>query len=210
MNDRGSTFVPNSVIRGGEGKPPPLDRLVYIALLAHADANYTCFPSIKTLAAEVDLGVRTVLRAIARLDELDWLDVQPHAAPGGHANRYLLKVRPLRPTGTGPPPDTGPPLRHTGTGKPPPYASYARNGASYAPGDAPQADARVPNRHANETQLNRTQELNPLTRGSTHMKEPSPNRIETSTEELEEGFRAKRALQAANHAARLRVSGLAT
>jgi len=95
-----------------ELEAPPLEKLLMLALLSHADGEGHCFPSVATLAAETGISRRTVQRLLRRLERAGLLRITPGQGRR-HPSSYRLAlpgkgvtVTPFRP-GKGVSDDTG-------------------------------------------------------------------------------------------------------
>jgi hypothetical protein len=203
LNLDGHTRIPNAVLLRKGFEPGPRATLDLLACMAREGV---CWPAEDTLAELLGCGVRSVRRYVAALEH-DGL-VHVTARGKGRTNLYRLTLsgqigRSAPPTG--PPPDRQ--IWPVNGSRP---AKSGLRPASFAPSGGQKRPVERPKPAPEPDVTNQTNEPHQGTKDSTRMEELGLNRKEKSTEELAEGFRAKRALQAANHAARLRVSGLAT
>ena len=71
---------------------PHRARTVYMYLRDRVDAQQKCWPSIKTIAADLHLSRSTVKRAIKDLEKASLIRKEPHFRGNGSAtsNRYYL------------------------------------------------------------------------------------------------------------------------
>jgi hypothetical protein len=88
-------MIPREVFLEYARQARPVAWAVFEALVCHADADGTCFPSHSTLAEETGVSRReTIITAIKRLAELGMIRVEPRTAATGAntSNQYVLLV----------------------------------------------------------------------------------------------------------------------
>jgi len=80
------------------GELPPTERLLLILLSDKVDRNFTCEPTLRTLAAESGAGRSTVLRRLRELEQRGLIRREPQFDQDGArlATRYVLN-HPLAP-----------------------------------------------------------------------------------------------------------------
>ena len=65
------------------------ERCVLISLKTHDNRRFGCFPSLRTLAKELDSTPKTILKAIRSLKEKGFLEV---VVRRGRFNSYILSI----------------------------------------------------------------------------------------------------------------------
>ena len=92
----------------------PAQRCVYVSLAIYAHrVTRRCFPKQKTLAYDTGLSERAVERAIQRLRDLGFIEVERRRAGRKRINEYTLVLKPLPP----PPPPIPPLEEHVAGGQ---------------------------------------------------------------------------------------------
>lgn len=82
----GFTQLPNCVLND---KHISLSaKVIYAKLLSYAWHNNAVFPGQETMAVEIGAGKRTIVRAVAELERVGYLEVQRRGL--GLTNRYIL------------------------------------------------------------------------------------------------------------------------
>lgn len=93
----------------------PTDKLVLLALADHSDDTGYCWPGINGVAEKCKIAIRSVFRAVSRLEQRGLVHREPRFRENGSqaSNGYTLFVPPL--THSHPPPDylSSPPLTHS-------------------------------------------------------------------------------------------------
>src|SRR5262245_8015660 len=92
--------VSNDVVDVHGSRLGPVAGWVYVCLARHAGTTGYAFPSYDTIAREMGMGRRTVVRAIRTLESLGFVAVE-RQNDGRQSNRYRL----LGGAGTAPVPD---------------------------------------------------------------------------------------------------------
>lgn len=88
----------------------PIDKVILGLLASHDNGQYRCWPTNKTLAREAGCSLATVKRALARLQQLGWISVEPDSTvPRGQV--ILLNWRRPAPQPSPPPPPPRPDRR---------------------------------------------------------------------------------------------------
>ena len=82
----GFTQVPNAVLN--DPKISLSAKVIYAKLLSYAWHNESVFPGQERMAQEIGAGKRTVVRAVAELERVGYLEVQRRGQ--GLTNRYVL------------------------------------------------------------------------------------------------------------------------
>lgn len=72
---------------------PHRTRTVYMYLRDRGDAHQKCWPSIKTIAADLHLSRSTVKRALGELEQHGYLERLPCYRPNGSSTSNLYTVR---------------------------------------------------------------------------------------------------------------------
>ena len=72
---------------------PHRARTVYMYLRDRVDAQQKCWPSIKTIAADLHLSRSTVKRALGELEQHGYLERLPLYRPNGSSTSNLYTVR---------------------------------------------------------------------------------------------------------------------
>ena len=72
---------------------PHRARTVYMYLRDRGDARQKCWPSIKTIAADLHLSRSTVKRALGELEQHGYLERLPRYRPNGSSTSNLYTVR---------------------------------------------------------------------------------------------------------------------
>jgi len=85
----GFTQLPNCVLNDPEISLSA--KVIYAKLLSYAWFNDLVFPGQERMAVEIGAGKRTVVRAIAELEKVGYLDVQRRGL--GLTNRYILHYK---------------------------------------------------------------------------------------------------------------------
>lgn len=141
---RGHTRVPNWLLR--KGSPVSGSRLlVLVYLWSRANRDLECWPSIAKIAADLELGDRTVKRAIVDLADLDLIFRRKDRDPRGQYERTTYRLADLR-RGPGVKVASGPGVK-TASG----------------PGVTPRGHAQGSQWPSNNSQENRSKENNPPT-----------------------------------------------
>jgi|GEM_PF-4900232 len=117
----GSISVVDYVVRSPDPNLTALDRYVYIHLISRMDENYTCYPSVATIAVR-GLSERTVQRSLLALQKLRLIKREArYKKKGEQTSNLITLVRPpwavLMPPEEGEPTSTGGVLTD-GTGVP--------------------------------------------------------------------------------------------
>jgi pyocin large subunit-like protein len=84
----------------------PITKLVLIRLADYANDSDECWPSIKTISQDTELGESTVRKHIKELVRLGCVIVVPRMSDDGmeyYSNKYKLSVRPFPTSGIGSP-----------------------------------------------------------------------------------------------------------
>ena len=61
----------------------PIDKVLILVLLRYARSKSYCWPSVRTLAEDIDRSIRTVQYALKRLAEAGWIASRPASNPTG-------------------------------------------------------------------------------------------------------------------------------
>lgn len=70
---------------------PPVEKLVLIALANYANDQHTCWPAMKTLAADTSLSIRSIIRYIATLENRGLIERTTRRSSGvQRSNLYRL------------------------------------------------------------------------------------------------------------------------
>jgi Helix-turn-helix domain len=83
----GFTQIPNFIINNKNLSASA--KLVYAKLLSYAWNNNYVYPGQETMAEETGIGKRSIVRFIAELENLGFLEVQRRGL--GLTNRYILR-----------------------------------------------------------------------------------------------------------------------
>jgi hypothetical protein len=83
----GFTQIPNCLINNHDLSPGA--KLVYSKLLSYAWYNQMVYPGQETMAEELGLGKRSVIRFVAELERIGYLEVERRGQ--GLTNRYVLR-----------------------------------------------------------------------------------------------------------------------
>ncbi len=85
----GFTQLPNCVLNDPQISLSA--KVIYAKLLSYAWFNNFVFPGQERMATDIGAGKRTVVRAVAELEKVGYLDVQRRGL--GLTNRYVLRYK---------------------------------------------------------------------------------------------------------------------
>ncbi len=84
---QGFTQIPNALLRRTDLTPG--GKLTYMGLLSYAWQRDSCFPGQDTLARDIGVGKRSVIRYLQELEEVGLLEIRRRGL--GQTNLYILK-----------------------------------------------------------------------------------------------------------------------
>ncbi len=80
-NRPGFAAVPHDL--ADDRRLAPIDKLLILVLLRYARSKSYCWPSVPTLAQDIDRSIRTVQYALKRLADAGWIASRPASNPTG-------------------------------------------------------------------------------------------------------------------------------